>query len=451
MRTSLTAARSRRVTRPLAAVCAVAAAAGVLSACGTPGASTPAAPADGGAVSTAFPTEKVTLSILTSDDSPTTKALTAAFTKLHPNVTIDYRYTPYDNYDTNLGLALGSEDAPDLALLNLLGNTAKSGLLRDLDPYVAAYGWDKKVSASQLDQWRSPGKGNQLGTGKLWAAPAGFSLVGVYYNKAVAAKLGITAPPQTLAEFEEQLAKAKAAGELPIQVSNLDGHASFIFQALADRYQDLASSSKWAFNTPGSTIVNEAGTKAAQKLADWAKAGYLPEGANGTDNAGSITSYAKGQGLFLFNGSWAASAVEKALPGGSGFFTLPGEKADDGATGVGTSLAYAISAKAKHPDAAGAFLDFLNTAEAADIQLANGFMPVAHADSVKPAPNTVMVDYVTAWGKVSKDNGLVPFFNNASSTMNTTLTSQSQQLIAGKTSAADFLKALQADWQKGQQ
>ncbi|MFG2504679.1 extracellular solute-binding protein [Streptomyces rubiginosohelvolus] len=442
------APRRRAFVRPLAVVCTAAVAAGALSACGTPGgAPAKAAPTDG-AVSTAIPTEKVTLSILTSDESPTTKALTDAFVKKHPNVTIDYRFTAYDSYNTSLGLALNSANAPDLALLNLLGNTAKAGQIRPLDPYAKAYGWDKTVSASQLDQWRS--QGNQLGAGKLWAAPAGFSLVGVYYNKEIASKLGISGPPKTLDEFEKQVAKAKAAGQLPIQVSNLDGHSSFIFQALVNQFQKLSDSTAWAFNNPGFTVESNAGTKAAQKLADWAKKGYLPEGANGVDNAGATAAFTKGQGLFLFDGNWDAGVVDKAMPKGAGFFTLPGTTPDAQAAGVGTSLAYAISTKAKNPDLAAAFLNFLTTPEAGQIQLDNGFMPVSQDPSIKAAEGSVRADFVAAWKKVGESNGLTPYFNNATPTMNDVLTSQGQQLIAGKTSAAAYLKAVQAEWTKGQ-
>ncbi|MFJ4680456.1 MULTISPECIES: ABC transporter substrate-binding protein [unclassified Kitasatospora] len=433
--------------RPALAACAALLVAGLASACGTPG-TAPASSTAPSAVSTAITTDKVTLSVLSSDTSETTKALSAAFQKKYPNVTVDFRFTGVDSYDTSLDLTLGSDSAPDLALLNKLGNTAKAGLIRPLDPYVDAYGWDKSVSASELDQWRADSQGKTLGVGKLWAAPAGFSLVGVYYNKDIAAKLGIE-PPTTLAEFEQDLAKAKAAGELPIQMPNMQGQSSYLFQALTDNFQGPDKSTAWAFGSSGSSLENDPATRAAQKVADWAKQGYLPSGANGTDGAAAMTAFTKGQGLFMFDGNWDATAVDKALPGKAGFFTLPGESAGAPATGVGTSLAYAIPTKAEHPDLAAAFLDFMTTPEAAAIEFASGYMPVAQADTVKTPDNSILKDYAAAWAGVAKSNGLVPYFNNSTPTMNDTLTSQGQQLVAGRTSPADYLKALQDDWQKG--
>ena len=444
----LATGRARRVAAAAAVVAAVAG----LSACGglTPGSGTQVAAAPSHPVSTALPTGKVTLTVASSENSGTTKALAAAFEKLHPNVTVDYQYTDVNDYNTSLNLTLSSDNAPDLALLNMIGTTVKADLVRNLDPYVAAYGWDKAYPSTELDQWRADATGAQLGSGHLWAAPAGFSVVGVYYDKKIAAKLGI-APPTTFAGFQADLAKAKAAGQLPIQLGNLAGHSSFVFQSLADTVDGAAKSTAWAYGVPGSSIDSPGGTTAAQDLASWAKQGYLPAGANGTDLPGSVADFTKGQGLFLFDGSWDAATIDKAMPGGAGFLPLPGATAASPVTGIGTSVAYAIPTKAKNPDLAAAFLNFMGSAQAAQIEFSTGFMPVAHADAVTAPSGSVLGDVAAAWGKVNHDNGLVPFFNNSTATMNDTLTSAGQQLIAGRSTPTQYLAALQADWQKAHQ
>ena len=45
-------------------------------------------------------------------------------------------------------------------------------------------------------------------------------MTGVFYNKELAAQIGMTEPPATLAEFEALLAKAKDAGLQPIMQWN---------------------------------------------------------------------------------------------------------------------------------------------------------------------------------------------------------------------------------------
>ena len=433
------------------AVLAVAVVTG-LSACGgiTPGSGSQVSAAPSGAVSTAIPTGKVTLTVDSSENSGTTRALAAAFEKLHPNVTVDYQYTDVNDYNTSLNLTLSSDNAPDLALLNMIGTTVKANLVRNLDPYAAAYGWDTSYPSTELAQWRADATGKQLGSGHLWAAPAGFSVVGVYYDKAIAAKLGIT-PPTTFAEFQADLVKAKAAGQLPIQLGNLQGHSAFVFQSVADTVDGAAKATDWAYGVPGSTIESPGGTAGAQSLATWAKAGYTPASANGTDLPGSVAAFTKGQGLFLFDGSWDAATIDKAMPGKAGFFPLPGATATAPVTGIGTSVAYAIPTKAQHPDLAAAFLNFMGSAQAAQIEFNTGFMPVAHADTVTAPSGSVLGEVATAWGTVNKDNGLVPFFNNSTATMNDTLTSAGQELVGGKSTPAQYLAALQADWQQGHQ
>ncbi|MET7757767.1 hypothetical protein ABZT27_24165, partial [Streptomyces sp. NPDC005389] len=100
---------------------------------------------------------------------------------------------------------------------------------------------------------------------------------------------------------------------------------------------------------------------------------------------------------------------------------------------------------------AAAFLDFMNTPEAAQIQFDTGFLPVAHADQVKADSGHVMNEVADTWDRIHTDNGLVNFFANTTPTMNDTLTSQGQQLVGGKISPDAYLDALQNDWTKGHQ
>jgi raffinose/stachyose/melibiose transport system substrate-binding protein len=441
---------NRRAVVAVAAAAVTAATAAALGGCGalTPGAWSQVAAVRPGPVSTVIPAEKVTLTVASSENAGTTKALAVAFEQLHPNVSVDFRYTSAGDYNASLNLTLSSARAPDLALLNMIGTTVRANLVRDLDPYVAAYGWDRACPSSELDQWRADATGQRLGQGHLWAAPAGFSVVGVYYNRQTAADLGIT-PPTTLAEFRTDLARAKAAGRLPIQLGNLAGHAAFIFQSVADTVDGAGPSTAWAYGAAAASILTPGGTQGAQDLADWAGQGYLPPGANGTDLPAAVAAFARGQGLFLFDGSWDAGVIDRTMPGRAGFIALPGLTAAAPVTGIGTSVAYAIPTRAKHPDLAAAFLDFMGSPEAARIEFGTGFMPVAHADSFTAPAGSVLGDVAAAWARINRGNGLVPFFNNSTATMNATLTSAGQELVAGRSTPARYLTTLQSDWQQG--
>ncbi|MEU1055419.1 extracellular solute-binding protein [Streptomyces sp. NPDC005876] len=407
-----------------------------------PGAGNDTAVEPSGPVRTGVPDEKVTLSLVSTPESgAAVKAIIKAFEAEHPQVRIKYQDTNYDDYNKSLNLALASDQAPDIALLNSVGTTVKDKLVRDLSPYAKAYGWEKSYPSSQLDQWRVAPDGTTLGEGDLYAAPAGFSLVGVYYNKAKAAELGITEPPSTLAGFEAALDKAKKAGEVPLQLGNSLGHASLTVQLIGQSKDGADTAAKWTFGRKGSTFDTPGNRTGVDKLAQWAKKGYLPGSANGTELQEAVDKFAKGEGVFFVDGNWDAAKIGDRLGKDAGFFGFPGDKA----TAIGTSVAYAVSARSKHPDAAAAFLDFLHSAQASAEQFKAGFMP-ADITAAEPEGGTVMTDIVAAWTKVNDDNGLVGFNNNATATMNDKLTAATQELIAGRTDTDAFVKAIQDEW-----
>lgn len=417
----------------------------LLTACAPGGSGAPAATnkADAGEELT---TDEVTLTLMSTPESgAATKATIAAFEKEHPNIHVEYSQTNYEDYNQSVNLNLSGDESPDIVLLNAVANTVKNKLVIPLDDYADKYGWNDFFPSNQLNQWRVAENGATLGEGgTLYAAPAGFSLVGVFYNKKAAADLGIAAPT-TPAEFEAALKTAKDAGKLPVQLGNAEGHAAFIVQLAGQSTAGADVAANWAYGHEGETFVTDANKGAAQLLVDWAEKGYIPDAttANGTDLQGAVDNFISGEGVFLIDGIWDAGKIGDALGTDAGFIPFPGEKV----TAIGTSVAYAISARSEHPNEAAAFLDFLRSPEASEQQYAQGFMPddptVAVAED-----GTLQADIVDAWAKVAEANGLVGFNNNATATMNDTLKAGTQQLIAGQTSIDDFLAAVQDDWAK---
>lgn len=431
--------RTRLVLAPLAAGTLLGIA---LTAC-APGATTSGPAADVEA-STELTTDEITLTLMSTPESgAATEATIAAFEAEHPNITIEYSQTNYDDYNQSVNLNLSGDQSPDIVLLNAVANTVKNKLVLPLDDYADLYGWDDFYPANQLNQWRVADDGSTLGEGgALYAAPAGFSLVGAYYNKALAEQLGIEAPDSP-ADFEKALQTAAAAGTLPVQVGNAEGHAAFVVQLLGQGASGADTANAWAFGHEGETFETDANRDAAQTLVDWQKAGYLgdPTTVNGTDLQGAVDNFIAGKGLFLVDGIWDAGKIGDGLGADAGFLPFPGENV----TGIGTSVAYAISSQSEHPNEAAAFLDFLRSPEASEQQFAQGFMPndptVAVAED-----GTLQGDIVAAWAQIADADGLVAFNNNATATMNDVLKAGTQQLIAGQTTVDAFLTSVQADW-----
>ncbi len=432
--------------RRSAVAVATLAAIGTFTACSPGSGGAPAKADPAGPVSTKISADPVTLTLATSEAAGMTPKLIEGFTKAHPNIQVKLNQSSFDDYNKSINLQLASDTSPDLALVNLYGTSVKDGLLLNLDSYVTAYGWDKKLSKPQLDAWRVQANGMTQGGGKLYALPGGFSIVGLYYNKALLNQFGISAPPATLDEFDADLAKAKTAGVTGLEVAAKSGHAAFNIQAVAEQYDSPETLNNWIYGASG-TFDTPGVHKGVEALARWAKAGYLNKSATGTDLNGAVSDFGKGKALFLHDGSWDSGAIGKALGDKAGFVPYPTAAAGDKANGMSGGVAYAVSARSKHPTEAAAFLDYMVSAQAGDGVLGAGFLPVDTSNVTTP-DSPVMADIVKAWTTVQKAGGIYGFFAGASPTMNDTLTQTTQELIAGRITPDKLIELVQADWAK---
>ena len=210
--------------------------------------------------------------------------LSEEFTKQFPNVTWKISQDQFTNLMTATPRLLSGDNPPDLIRLPSMVGLVKDGLLKNLDDYATAFGWDK-FPAAQLAQNRVGSDGTR-GSGSLYAMGLNYSLTGVFYNKQLAAQLGMTEPPKTVAEFEDLLAKAKTAGLLPIMAWNATasgGGLAFPLQNLMAAYGPTQPINDWIFQKPGATIDTPTNLTAAQHLQQWVEAGYFNKDTNATD------------------------------------------------------------------------------------------------------------------------------------------------------------------------
>ena len=150
---------------------------------------------------------------------PLPSKLAEEFTKQFPNVTFDIKEDQFANMMENSPRILSEDNAPDLIRLPSLTDLVANNLLLNLDSYFTEFGWDK-FPAGQLVQLRVEEGGRPRGTGSLFAMGLNYSMTGVFYNKELAAQLGMTEAPKTLAELDALMAKAKEAGIQPIMQWN---------------------------------------------------------------------------------------------------------------------------------------------------------------------------------------------------------------------------------------
>ncbi|WP_062353161.1 ABC transporter substrate-binding protein [Herbidospora yilanensis] len=433
----------------------VAAAAALLLAACAPGGTSEAGPVPSKPVSTGIGSEPVTLKLLVTSgvDVPFYTALGKLFHAKHGNVTVKVENQDYATLTTTIARTLAGDNVPDLVRVPQLGNLTKDHLLLSLDPYAEAYGWNAWPQ-SQFASTRVGPDGTQRGTGSLYAAGAGFGLTGVYYNKALAQRLGMTRPPATVAEFEQLLAKAKDAGLQPIMTNGKDGGSVYPLQNLMISYAgDAQAVQDWNYTKPGASIDNAATVKGATTLQRWGQAGYLPADANDIDQTRAPAEFIKGNGVFFPSGNWQAPNLDKTAPGQFGFFLFPPDVAGGPSYAMTAAANLGIPAKSQNADVAAAFLDFVQTDPQArqETVTLGGLVPAGPTDA--PAPTTpegsAVAATVNAFQELLKSNGLVGFMADATASIHVnSLVPQTQLLLAGKTTPEAFAAKVQSDYER---
>jgi raffinose/stachyose/melibiose transport system substrate-binding protein len=383
---------------------------------------------------------------------PVPQQLADEFTKQYPNVTWDISSDQFANLITTTPLLLASDNPPDLLRLPTMVSFAKDGLLMDLDNYAKAFGWDK-WPVPQLNQNRMSPDGIR-GSGTLYAMGLNYSLTGVFYNKALATQIGMTEPPKTVAEFEALLAAAKAAGLQPIMEwgSAKSGMGlAFPLQQLMAAYGPVGPINDWIFNKPGATIDTPTNLIAAQHLEQWIKAGYFPPDINAIEYTDAAARFTQGEGVFTFNGDWQNGPYDTGMPGNVGFFLMPPAEAGGAPAAMSAPLTFGIAAKAKHPDCAAFFFNWVATDDTARQINVTGFgsNPGGPADAKMPSvgAGSVTNETLAAGPVVGAAGNSMDFIANATSSIFAQgWTPELQKMVGGEQDAAGLLKAVQAEY-----
>ncbi len=385
-------------------------------------------------------------------------SLSQEFTKEYPNVTWKINQDQFTNLINETPRLLSSDNPPDLIRLPTMVTLVKDGLLKNLDSYATAFGWDK-WPASNLMQNRVAAGGRPRGSGSLYAMGLNYSMTGVFYNKKLAAQIGMTEPPKTMADFENLLAKAKSAGLQPIMqwnASKSGGGLAFPLQNLMAALGPTGPINDWIFQKPGATIDTPTNLTAAQHLQQWIQKGYFPKDVNAIEYTDSNGRFEKGEGVFTFNGDWEDANYDKQMPGNVGFFLFPPATAGGGYAAMSSPLTYGIAANAKNADCAAFFFNWVATNQTArqiDVSV-GGSNPGGPSDLSIPqvTAGSVINDTLSAGQQVGKDNGAMDFIANATGSIFTGSTQgwtpELQRLVGGQQTPEGMLKDVQAEYLK---
>lgn len=398
---------------------------------------------------------KVTLTVWDQNIDPgindAQKALNEEFQKAHPNVTINRVARSFSDLKTTLKLALSSNNPPDVVQANQgypdMGAFVEAGLLRPINDYASLYGWDNYYPQSVLKLNSFSADGKHWQGDNLYGISQTGEVVGIYYNKQVLSRVGIT-PPKTLTELQAALPKIKAAGIQPISFGNLEKspgiHLYAVVQAAVagpEKVRQLVTAQSGAWTDP-------AQVQTATIVQNWANQGYLTKGANGISRDATLADFAKGKAAFNINGTWQQAKLEQQMGAKNvGFLLLDANGTSSPASEGGVGLAWAITSKSKNPDVAAAYIDFIAGKQSAQALIKAGNLPAVLPADYNPESGTVGADIVNAYRALSKDNGLLPYLDYTTPTFYDTLTSGMQDLLADRATPQQFTEKLEADYE----
>ena len=169
-------------------------------------------------------------------------------------------------------------------------------------------------------------------------------------------------------------------------------------------------------------------------MADWAKAGIFNSDYNAIGYDDAAKQFAKGKGVFLYEGNWETAVVEAGLGKDVSIINMPPGPSGKH-VGIGaTSGPWHISAKTKYPDVAAAWLNYIIGSPEAKAAMFKYTQIPAVAGAKAPAGNRLLDQATKAFQQVSTDAGLMLYTDWASTSMYDTLAKEFQLVVAGKKS-----------------
>jgi raffinose/stachyose/melibiose transport system substrate-binding protein len=389
---------------------------------------------------------------------PVLQELSRRFEERYPNVTIDLVFKDFNAVVNTVPRALASDEGPDITEGNQGYQTdaalVRAGLIRPLDPYIRAYGWDDWYSPSTWSMFRWSDDGSQFGTGQTWGVAQTGQNVGLYVNleKWAATGLDPEALPATFHDLETALAFLRAelpADEPIVQFGNKEGYGTIhMFGGIQGAFVPPDDVRGWIYHEEGATYDTPENVEALETFQRWAEEGYFNRDFNALGYDEAATQFAKGDGVFWIGGTWDAAIIESGLGDAVRVMNVPpGDTGQHAAIGA-TSGPWHIASKTKYPDVAAAWLDFvIGSEEAQRLMYEQNQIPsIGSAEAPETSP--YLGQLTDSWQQLVNDDGLLLYTDWASPTMYQTLASNYQQLLAGRISPEDMAQAVQADWEK---
>ena len=410
----------------------------VLAGCGGSG--------GGGDTATSSPKE---FSYLTNVENTTVKTVlttlsTGACATQNQALPLKVETVPQTGLDQKLQLLAGQNALPvQFAAGNapaLTNQLVKAGQVADLEAKLTEAGAIDQLQPAAISTIKA------LYGGNLAVLPYEYNIEGIFYNKELFQKHGITAP-QTWDDLGAAAAKLKAAGTQPFAASGQQGWpltrliSGYLFRSLGPDALQAVADGKAKLTDPDYV-------KAAQAVAELGTQGYFGNGVGSVDYDTAVNQFLTGKAAMFYMGSWALTNIadtkqNKIGADAVGFLPFPavaGGKGsiDQSPTNVG--LPMALSAKTydgKVGDWVKCIAQNYGSTGLKDQGAISGFK----VNTPVPDRNAVTT---TVRDTIDKAQQNVLWFEALFGTKATTVSqTNAAPLVTGKMSAQDFMAAVQ--------
>ena len=231
----------------------------------------------------------------------------ARFMADYPNITVNQVHQQNDNYKQQLVVAMSSGQCPNIYCHWGGGPMAeyyKSGHANDITEMYAKYDHPEFVDAAVAQSTYD---------GKMLAIPfSGLTGCDIFYNKTIFAQLGIEVPT-TIDELEAVCEKLKENGIIPFSLANASKWTgSMYYMYLVARHSGNAEFDAAYTQENGGSFTSPAFIFAGEKIQDWVKKGYFPDGVNSLsadDNQDRALLY-DGSAAMMLHGSWQVGGIK---------------------------------------------------------------------------------------------------------------------------------------------
>ncbi|MEK1890778.1 MAG: extracellular solute-binding protein [Phyllobacterium sp.] len=306
------------------------------------------------------------------------RAMTEAFTKANPDISVNLEFVPYEGLHDKTVLAQGSGGGYDVVLFDVIwpAEYATNKVLLDVTDKIAP----EAQSGVLPGAWTTVEY-----NGKRYGMPWILDTKYLFYNKEILEKAGIKTPPTTWAELAEQAKTIKDKGILatPIAWSWSQAEAAICdYATLVSAYGgSFIKDGKPAFQTGG-------GLDALKYMVDSYTSGVTNPNSKEFLEEDVRRVFQNGEAAFALNWTYmynmANDPKDSKVAGKVGVVPAPGVEGKSKVSAVNGSMGLGITSTSKHPDEAWKYISFM-TSQATQNQYAKLSLPIWASSYDDPA------------------------------------------------------------------